>query len=53
MLGKSYSLPELMNMTVSDALRIFSTQIREKLNVLQDIELGYESIIGLHLMLLM
>ena len=40
---KSYSLPELMNMTVSDALRIFNAnkQIREKLNVLQDIGLGY------------
>ena len=40
---KSYSLPELMSMTVSEALPIFKNhkQIREKLSVLQNIGLGY------------
>lgn len=40
---KSYSLPELMSMTVNDVLPIFkgNKQIREKLNVLKNIGLGY------------
>lgn len=40
---KSYSLPELMSMTISDAMPVFKNnkQIWEKLSVLHDIGLGY------------
>ena len=40
---KSYSLPELLTLTVSEAAALFSEQkkIRDKLQVLQDLGLGY------------
>ncbi len=41
--GRAYSLPELMNMTVSEALELFRDRRRilEKLSVLQNLGLGY------------
>ena len=40
---RAYSLPELMSMTVSEAIEVFSgsRKIREKLEVLQSLGLGY------------